>query len=162
MAESYILEKKIWTEDDFEKMDWHDNTIHAFSFDKTYKFLLDIDYIFKWVHPKPSKKYFKFWIAPCTLIFEDVYDMVFDIEISAPHHRKIDNISKTNPIRPINADHIGKDIEYEWVIETLQGEITFKSVGYKQYVRQQPILASNDELDFDIRHGISFDIAFKI
>jgi len=123
MSEPYTLEKALWTEEDFEVMGWHDNTIHAFSIDNRYRFLLDIDYIFTWVHPKPGKRYFKFWIAPSTLIFENVLDLVFDMEISAPHHRKIDSITKTNPTRPTNAEFIGREAEYEWVIETLQGEI---------------------------------------
>lgn len=161
MRETYTLEKEIWTEADFEKMGWHDNTIHAFSVDRDYKFLLDIDYIFKWVHPKKSEKYFKFWVAPCTLIFENVYNLVFDLEISAPHHRKIDNISRVNPTRPKNAEYIGKGIEHEWAIETLQGEITFKSVGYTQYTRRQPILNSSDELELNLRGGISFGTEFE-
>ena len=156
MAEPYLLEKPHWTEADFEQMSWHDNTIHAFSFNKDYKFLLDIDYIFEWVHPKPGKKYFKFWISPCTLIFENVYDLVLDMEVSEPHHLKIDSISRVNPQRPKNADFINRELEYDWLIETLNGEISFKSVGYYLYVRQKPILSSTDEIDFELRGGISF------
>lgn len=59
MRETYTLEKEIWTEADFENMGWNDNTIHAFSVDYDYKFLHDIDSIFKCIPPK-SEKYFKF------------------------------------------------------------------------------------------------------
>jgi hypothetical protein len=157
MADNYKPEKELWTEADFNNMDWHDNTIHAFSFNKEREFMLDIDYIFKWVHPKPGKRYFKFWISPCTLVFENVYNLVFDLEVSEPYHMKIDNISMSNPQRPYNADYIGRELEYEWVVETLNGEITFKSVGYKLYVRSTPILASNDQLEINTRGGISFN-----
>lgn len=160
MAKVFDLEKQIWTGDDFENMSWHDDTIHAISFGKNSEFLLDIDYIFEWVHPKKSERHFKFWIAPCTLVFENVYDLKLDLEVSFDHHRKIDIITKENPQKPTNAEHINRDLEYDWIIETLQGEITLKSVGYKLYVRHQPILINNDELDIETRGGVSFNKFF--
>ena len=49
MPDTYHLEKTIWTDTDFEQMNWHDCPIHAFSFNDNFELLLDIDYIFKWV-----------------------------------------------------------------------------------------------------------------
>jgi hypothetical protein len=161
MAKVYKLEKEIWTEDDFEIMSWHDNTIHAISFSKNDELLLDIDYIFEWVHPKDGKGYFKFWIAPCTLVFENIYQLKLDLEISAVHHRKIDNISMEDSQRAKSAANVEQMIKYDWVIETLQGEITFEASGYKQYVRKQPLLMNNDELDMETRGGVSFNLGIN-
>lgn len=53
MTEIYRLEKAVWTEKDFEVMNWHDNKIHSFATftdeKKPWKneILFDIDYIFK-------------------------------------------------------------------------------------------------------------------
>jgi len=153
MKEVYQLEKTLWTETDFELMSWHDCPIHALSFDKEYKILLDIDYIFSWVLMKNKRKY-KFWISPCTLVFENVYDITFESDHTTII---IDNISRENPQRPKNAEYLNKDLEYDWIIETTAGEISFKSVGFKQYVRQTPVLVGTQELDFEIRNGISFN-----
>lgn len=54
--EHYTLDKTIWTEADYETMSWHDATVYAFAFEnggENYNgdFLVDIDYIFKWVYP---------------------------------------------------------------------------------------------------------------
>ena len=56
MEEGYSLEKLVWTEDDFNKMIWHDCNIYALAFDKyTYKLMFDIDYIFDWMR---SQRFF--------------------------------------------------------------------------------------------------------
>ena len=153
MKEVYQLEKTLWTETDFDLMNWHDCPIHALSFSKDSKLLLDIDYIFKWVLLK-NKRNFKFWISPCTLVFENVYDIAFESDHTTVI---IDNISRENPQKPKNAEYINKEIEYGWIIETTVGEISFKSVGFKQYVRQAPVLIGMQELDLQTRNGISFN-----
>lgn len=155
MAKVYNLEKEIWTEADFEHMSWRDVTIHAFSYSADYELLLDIDYIFEWVHPKKdSEHYFKYWIAPCTLVFENTTKIVFDLGIAAPHQRKIDDIF----MEPSESHSTEKPM-YDWAIETLQGEITFQAEAFKQYVRQQPKLLLVNELELEQRGGISFERA---
>jgi hypothetical protein len=79
------IQKKIWTSKDFELMAWHDCPIHGFGFQNgdnytNSELILDIDYIFQWVKLK-SKNRFKFLIAPCTLVFKEVLDLVVDIVI---------------------------------------------------------------------------------
>jgi hypothetical protein len=52
MAEKYELEKWVWSEADFEEMVWHDARIHAIAFlPDSFEFVLDIDYILRWVQP---------------------------------------------------------------------------------------------------------------
>lgn len=62
-TEIFELEKSIWTHDDFEEMSWHDSNIYGLTIERnednfTTDFLLDIDYIFKWVHPIPPTQTF--------------------------------------------------------------------------------------------------------
>ncbi len=161
MEETYQLEKQIWTERDFDVMGWHDSNIHAICFSqlKEYKLVFDIDYIFNWMHPLEGETYFKFWIAPCTLIFENVYNLVFDFETPL-YEFTISEITKNSPQLPQNAEYKENETEYNWVIDTFNGEISFKSTGYKQYVRQQPKLVTEQELDFESRGGISFNSKF--
>ena len=84
-SDTFTLEKAIWTETDFENMGWHDANIYALSFEKeesswTGDLLLDIDYIFKWVHSNPPGGSFKFWVAPCTLIFKDAFKLAINLD----------------------------------------------------------------------------------
>src|SRR5260221_10243754 len=79
MDETYELEKWIWTEQDFEEMGWHDCHIYAVAFlPETFEFVLDLDYICKWVNPKPPAENFSFWVSPATLVFENVHDLELD------------------------------------------------------------------------------------
>ena len=60
----------IWTDSDYDSMSWHDNYIHAISFDAEEDlFDLDIDYITEWVRLKKGDDYFSFSVAPATLEF---------------------------------------------------------------------------------------------
>ena len=154
MESNYHLEKTVWTDWDFEQMSWHDCHIHAFSFSDNFELLMDIDYIFEWVGPKKGSRYYNFWIAPCTLIFENVYDIVFESDYKQPI---IDYIERSNPTRPKNAEYIGREVEFDWDIAMVNAEMSFKSVGFKQYVRQQPILIKGQSLEIEIRKGVSFD-----
>jgi hypothetical protein len=153
MKQEYQLEKTLWTEADFDIMGWHDCPVHALSFDSEDKLLLDIDYMFEWVLKK-NKRNYMFWISPCTLVFENVYDLVFETD-----HMTIiiDNISRENPRKPKHAQDSNTDLEYDWTIETTVGVILFRSTGFKQYVRQAPVLISMQHVDLQQRGGISFN-----
>src|SRR5688572_22325516 len=130
-SKEYKLEKSIWTDADFENMDWHDNPIHAIAFTDNFELLLDIDYIFDWVS---KRKEYIFWISPCTLVFENVYDLTFEIGPITPG-LTIDFVTKENPQKPTNSDFINRDTEFDWIIATQEGTMKFKSVGFTQYVR---------------------------
>lgn len=141
--------KKEFSEKDFEQMSWHDCKIHAIAFDdKNNKLLLDIDYILQWIS---KGKYFKFWIAPATLIFENVYNLNINIEDSLA--QIIDVISRENPHNTINL----KDVtEWDWEIQLVSGEINFNSIGYTLSLRKEPIYTGNEEMTLKERGGISF------
>jgi hypothetical protein len=155
--EKYHLEKSLWTAKDFEKMGWHDCIIYAWCLNEKFELVLDIDYLFHWIPPTNQRKYYKFWISPCTLVFENVYDLKFDLEISEPYEVKINDIHRENPQRPRNANFSNFDTEYYWIIDSFQGQISFKSIGYKLFVRKQPILLRKQKIGIKKRNGISFN-----
>jgi hypothetical protein len=156
MKDLYNLEKWIWSDKDFEQMVWHDCPIYSLAFfSEDYEFALDIDYIFKWIHPPKGKKHFKFWIAPVTVVFENSYDIIFDIETNK--RLNIDNITKGNPQKPKNSKFVKKDSEWDWKIECQEGSINIKSVGFKMYVKSNPILTINQNLGISERGGVNFN-----
>ncbi len=148
-----FLDKIIWDESDFDQMNWHDNRIYAISFGiEEYELILDIDYILKWIEPEENESMFKFIVAPATLIFKNVYDLEIS---SSTVNLIIDTVHRENPIKPINAAYIKEQLEYDWTIETTQGRIIFKSVGFIQYLRRKPLQGSQ-EIGLLERGGISF------
>lgn len=149
--ENYIP-KPIWTEQDFEQMGWHDVNIYGFIFypvsDARTDLIFDIDYIFKWVKPSSLGQFFSFWVSPCTLKFEDIFDLKMEID----RYKGITNVLDIDYLELINVEN---DI-YEWNIELHQGYISFKSSGFKQFVRQKPIFGNGQFLSLEERNGISF------
>ena len=138
MAEPYHVEKWVRTEDDFERMGWHDCQVHALAFSpETSELLFDVDYIFEWLHPEPGETYFKFWVAPATLVFENVYDVAFDVG-SYMGGLEIDHIKREDARPPLNAAHVRHDTEWLWTIDCQEGDIKMRSGGYTLYVRAAP------------------------
>jgi len=150
------IKQKIWTDDDFDKMSWHDCKIYGIGFDEeNHKLLLDIDFILEWVKPESNNIYFSFWVSPATLVFSNVYDL--NIEISTILGIDICKVLREDPKVPRNKEYINKDTEWLWRISSNQGDITFKSVGYRQYIRREPILTDGQSIPYIERGGIFFN-----
>jgi hypothetical protein len=151
--ENYKIEKTIWTESDFDKMGWHDASFWGMiaNPDK-FEYLIDLDYIFKWIHPAENEKYYKFIVAPVTMVFENAYDIKIDIE-SNDGEIEIADLYMENSRKTKN----GKLIEHTFRFDCQQGEITLIATGFKMYVRQKPMLLDKQRLDFIGRGGISFE-----
>jgi hypothetical protein len=158
MVKKIEIEKNIWTHDDFEIMGWHDCNIYGFSIEKgednwTADLLLDIDYIFKWINPVPPKQTFTFWIAPCTLIFKEVFDLRMDF---ATDGGCLDLLEIADLYLTSKTEQEKNKYIFEWTIELQQGQIKLKSYGFEQIVRQEPIHIGQQVLTLEERGGISF------
>lgn len=148
------VEKFQWSEKDFDQMGWHDSHIYALAFDdEDFKLVLDIDYILKWVDPIENETYFKFWVAPATLVFKRVRDLKVAFE---------------GPFIEIDIEDIDREevkgtkiAESNWMISTGIGSISFKAVGFDQFIRRTPTLISTQKIGLGNRGGISFaEVAF--
>ena len=157
-SDKYEIEKTVFSHLDYEQMGWHDNYIHSFGFKykegNSYSLFFDIDYIIKWNRPIPPEEYYSFWIAPCTLKFIKVYNLLINID---------DNGSVLEPLQI--SDLILKEKYkqeknkwvYDWYLDLKNGKISFSSYGFKQIVRNSPILTDNQMLTDEERDGISFE-----
>ncbi len=152
-SEHYVLEKWIWTDADFEAMGWHDVRIHGMAtLDELprVELLMDMDYIFRWVNPRKGERYFEFWLAPATLAFENVFELMIKLSAYQPD-LEIDGIRreerKTSTGSPT----------WLWTIDLHQGSISFWSTGFKLYIRKEPMLHKMPSFKFEERGGVSFD-----
>jgi hypothetical protein len=157
-TEIFKLDKSIWTQADFEEMCWHDVKIYGLTIEKsednwTADFVLDIDYIFKWVKPIPPKHTYTFWVAPCTLIFKECFDLHIDIKTDGSGLDLIE-IADLNLKSKIEQEK--NKFVYEWTIELQAGKISLKSYGLTQIVRKQPSHVQGQVLFLDKRGGINF------
>ncbi len=156
----------ILSEKDYEDMDWHDCRIYGFIFDtREYEFyqetdlVFDIDYIAEWIK-EPNSSSLSFKVAPCTLVFENIWDLEINIDTKAsqysPNHFEIYSLSL------IDKELFNGFYTYTWLIELLIGKIQFCSKGYQQFMRQPPIKTGSQRLTMDERKGISFEKTMEI
>lgn len=138
---SYKLEKRLWTEADFEVMGWHDSHIYRIRLSEDLE--MDIDYILKWNEPDVKGLHFTFWVAPATLVFKRVANLSFELETGLDDCFEIEDIERTN--------------SNEWTIITRVGNIQFTSEGYEQFIRQDPSFQFGQTISFAERNGYSLD-----
>jgi hypothetical protein len=150
--DAYTLDKAVWTDDDFDVMGWHDATIWSMLADtEAFEFMLDLDYIFKWVHPAEGEQYFTFWVAPVTMVFENVHAVKIDIESQqgsievADFHRE-----------DFQPTPNGKLTDNLYRFECQEGEISLRASSYRMYVRRSPVLLTGQSAGLEERNGISF------
>jgi hypothetical protein len=126
--------------------------MHALAFDSNrWSLLLDLDYIFQWVKPADGETYYRFWIAPATMRFHDVYNLRFDIETDSG--LEIAELHRGEPSVNPNT----KKEESTYTLDCQEGSISFQSSGYRMTVRRTPILTQTQVLEPEQRGGFSFD-----
>ena len=141
---TYKLEKKIWTEDDFEQMGWHDCRIYRIRLANDLE--LDVDYILQWNKPDHEGLPFTFWVAPSTLVFRQVRNIEFELDTAFDDAVEIEDIERTETENGIL-----------WTIITQQGNMEFISDGYTQYIRQEPFHQFGQTISYIERYGFSLE-----
>ena len=154
----YVLDKNIWTHADYDIMGWHDATIYGMIFENngesTSNLVFDIDYIFQWVNPVQPDNHYTFQVAPCTLVFKNVIHlrMEIDTDLILPLSFEIADLLLVSK-EQIDAN----SYVYEWDMMLQEGFIRFKSEGFRQYVRTNPVHIASQSLEMSQRGGICFD-----
>lgn len=149
---SYNLEKSLWSDSDAGSMGWHDASIWAMvSNAEDFEYLFDVDYIFQWVDPEEDETYFKFWVAPVTMVFENAINVKIDIE-SQQGLIEVADLHIENPELTPNK----KFTSHSYRFECQEGQISLKATGFKMYVRQQPKLLQGQSLTLEERGGVDF------
>ena len=153
MSTEPTVAKTVWTDADFDAMDWHDNAIHALAFERAPsdpgRLLLDIDYIVEWVPPEAPATTLSFWICPATLVFDNAWDLTTDIELYA---RSFD--LSLNAIERSAPDEHGF---FEWTLAGDGFTIGLSAPGFTQYLRRAPVHSPGFFLSVQERGGYSFD-----
>ncbi|MBI0401369.1 hypothetical protein [Cyclobacterium marinum] len=142
--DKYELEKKIWTDADFEKMGWHDCRIYKIRL--TEKLELDIDYILQWNKPDIEGLPFTFWVAPATLVFKNINNIQIEIDTAFDEAVEIEDIELNK-----------SDNKIQWTIITLQGDIEFTADGFTQWIRQEPFFQFGQTISYIERCGFSLE-----
>lgn len=133
------------TDDNFDKLSWHDNAIHAFRIvegpDNTFgQLILDIDFITEWLRGEDESFLFK--VVPSDLIFHDVSDLVISIDYA----------SATAAVQPMTIHEIKREVvnypngqsSFSWKIDInwpTRSVITFQASGFALAQRMDPVIS---------------------
>jgi hypothetical protein len=152
--EAQSLEKALWTDADFDVMGWHDATVHALAFEETddrAALLFDLDYIVRWLEPRPPSQYFSFFVAPATLVFENVWSLSGDVSAQ----RTLLEIADVHRLEAETDRQRAAGVS-RWRIEGQDFELRFFAAGFHQHLRALPRQSASQRLSLDERGGVSF------
>ena len=137
-------------------MGWHDATLWSMVADTdSFEFSLDLDYIFQWVAPEPNETYFKFWVAPVTMVFEDAHSIEIAIQ-SEQGGMEVADLHREDPTATPN----GERVQHTYRVECQEGEVKIRATGFKMYVRRPPTLLGVQSFSLAERGGVSFSREF--
>jgi hypothetical protein len=139
--------KPLYSNNDFDRLSWHDCYVWAVAFDHSSKQLLfDIDFISRWLLGQDPPG---FEVVPSTLMFTEVTDFRLNVETSSVglQIKKIEKVSHLNS---------GSPGEYHsWIIDCFGGSVEFNASEFLQFSRQLPVFSDCQSLPFNVRGGIS-------
>jgi hypothetical protein len=147
---------RVWDQTNFESMGWHDVHVHGFAaWPETYEVAFDIDYICSWEEPARGGTYFRFEVAPATLVFSNVSEVAMNIE-STDGTITLDELQREE-LEPTPSGVPN----FRWILSTHEGRLTIVATGYSLYLRQPPVLIGTQSLTVAERGGISFERGFE-
>ncbi|MGB4068825.1 MAG: hypothetical protein WBK08_12410 [Nitrospira sp.] len=151
--EAFKLQKRIWRDSDFADMGWHDATLWSITADpERFEFLADLDYILKWVEPAGGETYFRFWVAPVTMVFHNAHTVRVNTD-SAQGVLEIADFVRESAGLTSNQQMA----QYTYRFDCQEGTISLVATGFSLFVRRMPILTSSQRLELAERGGISFE-----
>jgi hypothetical protein len=130
---------------DFESMCWHDNAIHGISIREGNdgygaELDLDIDYILEWIAPENNS--FSFRIAPVTLTFHEVSDLIISVNYAITN-----TLLQQMIIHEIQREvhsYPNGDLSFSWKIDINwppNSFITFVANGFTQEQHGEPVIS---------------------
>ncbi len=153
------VERAHWSERHFDDLGWHDCRVHAIAFaasetddpfDSTLS--LDLDYILGWIPPPDGEVYFKFWVAPTTLVFRGAFHLDGTLHADL-EPLELDGISRS-PSRHVDGHEL--DDLWDWTVEGHEFSLGVTAAGFDQYIRAAPTLTGDQYLSVLARGGHSF------
>jgi hypothetical protein len=141
---------KKWSDDDFDRMCWHDNVVHCIRIRNPYEgydfdLVLDLDYILEWV---PTEGPFDFIVAPALLVFHDVNALKFNFALSYKESIRINKVDREE----ITTEPERKSGLRKWrfrihLHHEQQDAVTFEALGFTQELVKKPVVSERPWLE---------------
>jgi len=133
----FMSQPDILGTDDFDRLSWHDNHVHALLIEERAnglgELVLDIDHIVEWVPPREGTHLFR--VAPAFLRFQGVSDLRISLDYAAVSAAmtpfSIHDIRRERIDHPNGYSTDAWEIDVNWP----PGQITFNATGFTQELR---------------------------
>lgn len=149
------IDKWVRSDEDFIGMSWHDVVIHGLATSnemlsgpdeeprfESQELIFDIDYVLNWQESLAERRA-DFWVSPATLVFEEVSNLTVNFG--------------SKSYTPLLVIYTIAREGRRWTISLDEGQVSFDSAGFKQYIRREPVLKSHfTYLTDSERGGFSF------
>jgi len=147
------MPKTVWTDADFDAMNWHDAAVHAIALEPapphSGRLLVDLDYILERVPAVAPSATRSFRVCPATLVFAEAWDLAADINRPGwSLELSLDAIHRSGP---------DEDDAFVWNLVGHLFSIGLRATGFTQYLRRAPVRSLRPRLSVDERGGLSFD-----
>jgi hypothetical protein len=159
MSSGPTVAKAVWTDADFDTMNWHDAAVHAIALEPAPphpgRLLVDLDYVVERLPPGAAAAppgvagTLGFWVCPATLVFGQARELAADINLPGPSFEpSLDAIRRSGP---------DEDDTFVWTLVGHLFSIGLRATGFTQYLRRAPVRSPRPRLTPDERGGLSFD-----
>ena len=146
------MAQRVWTDQQFDDMSWHDNHVHALRFvegeDGAGDLVLDLDHIVEWIDGESGR--FRFRILPVTLTFHGVMFLRASLDYAAPTAAfgpfVIHKIERQSEQRERYVAQLWK-IAVNWP----NGELAFEARGFTQKGIGEPVVSDRQCLSPELR-----------
>jgi len=145
--------KAVWTDADFDTMNWRDAAVHAIAVEPAPphpgRLLVDLDYIVERAPAEAPGAAAGFWVCPATLVFGPARDVAADINLPGPSFEpSLDALRRSGP---------DEDGVFTWNLVGRLFSIGLRANGFTQYLRRAPVRSPRPRLPAGERGGPSFD-----
>lgn len=146
------MAERVWTDQQFDDMSWHDNHVHALRFmegeDGSGDLILDLDHIVEWIDGENDS--FCFRILPVTLAFHGVMFLRASLDYATTPAAfgpfVIREIQRRSEQRERYVAQLWK-IAVNWP----SGEFSFEARGFTQKGNGEPVLTDGQRLSPELR-----------
>lgn len=147
------MAERVWTDQQFDDMSWHDNHVHALRFmegeDGSGDLILDLDHIVEWIDGENGS--FRFRILPVTLAFHGVMFLRASLDYATPTAAfgpfVIHEIQRRSEQRERYVAQLWR-IAVNWP----SGEFSFEARGFTQKGNGEPVLTDGQCLSPELRN----------
>ena len=138
--------KPVYSESDFDSLNFHDCSILGMRWrDSAFEFVLDLQYIAKWIEPSDPTKNYRFWLCPAEMSFKNVDSADITLRWEGlPLRCSIDELGRLSKRQTPNGT-----VEWQWELQLAEpdGQISLWATSFELKILGPAVLSDVPRLN---------------